>query len=469
MTTLTSTITSTNTTATFTTFTRSAAAMPLDELGPPPPFSATPSYSTLPLDNEQRLEYTPRARDSTYSDDRNGTYARRWRSAIIALSGQASNALLPVYGRAEVVEGELCLTERAGVQRIVVELEGVMTTALTNNGRTETVLVQRRHIAWDGPGSNGGSDMSECPSSVIECPGSIAFAVQFPQSYVDKKDGNRRRALPPTFEASFYQLPVLTASCAYTLRVTVTRARKRRSLIGSGERAKTYELPLLYRPRHRPHRPYTVGGSLFSTLKSQPDEWLQVTKTMEAKGEKGLSPLFCNLFVPSMQIFCIKDSIPLHLQISGPVTSFREFMPEACRAAGDELEGDTSVTPTDSPRTRRASLILDPTRVHDVLHPRHKQNVAAPVARPTIRVSIMRQVFAEVNGTKTWRMLTIGAGKVTQVLPPPYDECCALDESIAVDWEGEVRCDDSVSAAGFNNGHLSVTARLSSVVDTASD
>ena len=106
-----------------------------------------------------------------------------------------------------------------------------MTTALTNNGKTETVLVQRRRTVWDVLGSNGHTDFAECP-------GSIAFAVQFPQSYVDKKEGNRRRALPPTFEASFYQLPVLTATCAYTLRVTVTRMKKRRSLIRTGERAK---------------------------------------------------------------------------------------------------------------------------------------------------------------------------------------------------------------------------------------
>ncbi|KAL1718843.1 hypothetical protein EV715DRAFT_200178 [Schizophyllum commune] len=455
MTTLTSTITSMNptTSTSITTLTRTAAAMPLDELGPPPPFSATPSYSTLPLDNEQRLEYTPRARDSTYSDDRNGTYARRWRSATIALSGQASDALLPVYGRAEVVEGELCLTERAGVQRITVELEGVMITALTNNGRTETVLVKRRHTAWDALGNSGGPELAECP-------GSIAFAVQFPQSYVDKRDSNRRRALPPTFDASFYQLPVLTATCAYSLRVTVTRVRKRRSLIGSGERSKIYEIPLLYRPRHRPQRPYTVRGCLFSTLKSQPDEWLQITKTMEPKEEKSLPPLFCNLIVPSMQIFCIKDSIPLHLQISGPITTFREFMPVAC-SAKDGPDEAVNASPNASPRTKRASLVLDPARMQDVLHPRHKQNtVPVPVAQPTIRVSVMRQVFAEVNGTKTWRMLTIGTGKVTRLSPPPYNVSCAPDESITVDWEGEVRCDESVSAAGFNNGHLSVTVSL---------
>ena len=65
-----------------------------------------------------------------------------------------------------------------------------------------------------------------------------------------------------------------------------------------------------------------------------------------------------------------------------------------------------------------------------------------------------------MNGTKTWRMLTIGTGKVTQLSPPPYDQSCAPEESIAVDWEGEVRCDESVSAAGFNNGHLSVTVSL---------
>lgn len=103
-----------------------------------------------------------------------------------------------------------------------------------------------------------------------------------------------------------------------------------------------------------------------------------------------------------MQIFCIKDPVPLHLQISGPISTFRHFMPGACRAAGDESEGATIVTPNGSPRMKRASLVLDPTRVHDVLHPRHKQNTAAPLPQPTIRVSVMRQVFAEVIGTSAF-------------------------------------------------------------------
>ncbi|KAL1741845.1 hypothetical protein HDZ31DRAFT_44545, partial [Schizophyllum fasciatum] len=438
---------------------QTAAAMSSDELAPPLTLSATPSYSTLPLDNERRLEYTPRRWESDVDEEQIGTYTRGWRSATIALSAQAADVMLPVYDRAGLVAGELCLKERTGVHRIIltrsIQLEGLMTTALTNNGKTETVVARRQDVVWDALGS--------ADSGGAVCPGAIPFAVQFPRTYVD---GDRRRALPPTFQATFLAVPMLTATCAYRLRVTVARGRKRiGTLIAGGERSKVYDLALVYRPRSRPHRPLANRMPFLSSLKSQPDEWLQITKSMGARGDKRLPSLCCSLFVPSVQVFCIEDAIPLHLQVSGPASSFREFMPSIHHSAGDrEPDRDTDTIVTSSaPPTRSATHSLQHTSTHPSFHvalrmdhrPKQSAEDLAP-ARPSIRVSIMRQVYAEVNGTKTWRMLTLGIGKVSPLSPPPYESLCASDGLIAADCEGEVRCEDSVSAAGFSNGHLSV-------------
>ncbi|TRM69302.1 hypothetical protein BD626DRAFT_421416 [Schizophyllum amplum] len=453
--------------------------------------SAVPSYSSLPLADEQRLEYTPRSWEIGLGDH-TSTYSRYWRSAIVALSAQAPGAVLPVYGRGDTIEGELCLTERAGVQRIEVQLFGLMTAALMNNGKTETVVAQRQRVVWEARAGN--TEVSKCPSTV-------AFALQFPQTYVDKRD-DHRRSLPPTFEAIFTRLPMLTATCAYKLRISVTRL-KRRSLIGSGERSKMYELPLLYRPRNRPARPCMRSASLSSSLKSQPEEWTQIVKTMNAKDDKGLPSLYCNVFLPSVQVYYVRDSIPIHVQVAGPVSSFREFMPSLYPT--DDNQVDDAVNADKADRRRRLSSIfrgasqgVENSNTDSPLNWRSKLFSSAdtfPQAEvgaspllvrqhaqqqafagqpgsagrsPSIRVSIMRQVYAEVNGVKTWRMLTLGQGTVTQLSPPPYDVPCIPNDVVAIDWEGDVRCQDLTSTVGFNNGHVTVVDFLALSIIPAS-
>ena len=39
-----------------------------------------------------------------------------------------------------------------------------------------------------------------------------------------------------------------------------------------------------------------------------------------------MAPIDCHLFIPSVQIYAVSDTIPLHLQLRAPLKSLRAFM-----------------------------------------------------------------------------------------------------------------------------------------------
>ncbi|THH20605.1 hypothetical protein EW146_g778 [Bondarzewia mesenterica] len=181
---------------------------------------------------------------------------------------------------------------------------------------------------------------------------------------------------------------------------------------------------LVYHPRSRPLRSILPCPFPFlSTVKSLPDEWHQVITTIPSMPGSTAVPINCLLFIPEAQIYCISASIPFYLQLCAPVESLRAFM---------------YPTPPPTSKLRRAKSF-------------------DPSAKPSVLVSIVRQVIAIVGGAREQRSTVLGEGKLCPLPPgastplhsPP-------DGSETLNWEGTVRCRKDVRCGGFSVGNLVV-------------
>lgn len=61
----------------------------------------------------------------------------------------------------------------------------------------------------------------------------------------------------------------------------------------------------------------------------------------------------------------------------------------------------------------------------------------------------------KVNGTKSWRNIVLGEGKMYPV-QAQYHACPGAESYAeqALDWEGELKCNGDVTVGGFNSGPL---------------
>lgn len=149
-----------------------------------------------------------------------------------------------------------------------------------------------------------------------------------------------------------------------------------------------------------------------------------------------LLTLFVQLYIPSVQVFAFSDIIPFHLQLRAPVPSLRAFL-----IGGPHLEQRPS-------RKQRRSA--------------SGGNGAGPGAAASVRVYLYRQITVEVRGQKAWRTCVLGEG-VLRSLPPPAEHGDGVLG--ALDWDGEVRCNEDVKVGGFHAGKLNVKVRIPSPID----
>jgi len=147
---------------------------------------------------------------------------------------------------------------------------------------------------------------------------------------------------------------------------------------------------------------------------------------MTTRPNSNIEPIHCHLFVPSVQIFALSDTIHFHVQLTGPLSSLRHFLPP----------------PT-----------LEPVASSTVSTKFNKKRNCIP-PKPTIRVFLLRQITVEVRGQKAWRDRNLGEGKLWPLPPgassvnsPHWDS-----QEASLDWEGEVRCRENITIGGFNAG-----------------
>ncbi|KAI0315894.1 hypothetical protein OF83DRAFT_1084650 [Amylostereum chailletii] len=363
------------------------------------PSTASPSYSTQPRPDEQRLAQTARKKRPT----RIGTMARSNDFMTVALKDLEMPATLPTFRRSGVVSGDVEFNSVQGIVSVTAKLEGTLHVGESSSAKYH--FFSCSSTVWKADG----------PSSI--CPSVLPFECTFPESY---KDGEQTRLLPPSYS---YSDGNFIAGCEYSLIIRVTRTGK-----FLWRSPKTLSVKLLYAPKSRPHQPILSCPFPFnSTIKTLPEEWHQVSSSVTPKANSKFKPIECDLFIPAVQIYAIQDTIPFFLQLRAPTTSLQAFF---------------RPTPTGSALRRWRST-------------------GEASKAPTMRVYLKRQVVANTGGHRSVRSHTIGEGVLCPLppsavggVPPLHRPGDGID---SVEYEGELQCTPDVSVGGFSAGKLLVT------------
>ncbi|KAG9315840.1 hypothetical protein JVU11DRAFT_3489 [Chiua virens] len=365
--------------------------MECDTVPPYTPSPPSPGYSSELLPGEQTVEFTRRVSSRPPC----GVYRRITDLLTIILREQHPDSMYPIYGRGGVIQGDVILgdTPVDNITSLTLKLEGHLVLH-ASGAPISTMFLSKSHVLWNAAHGH-------C------CPRVIPFGVAVPLTF---NDGGHARALPPTFESGEPQV-----ACSYSLSIELSRPRQFLSFLKGNEAIK---VPILYRPRSRPQLPMLPTDLPFmSTVKTSPEEWHEAMCTVPMTKGSGLAQIECLLFIPSVQIYALSDTIPFHLQIRGSSASLVPFLEQS--QVGQQNGG------------------------------------------VTIRVYLLRQMIAKVHGQSAAACITLGEGKMepSQSLPSSHHAFLRhpLNEGLdSLDWDGVLRCGEDVTVPGFSTSQISV-------------
>ncbi|KAF5346406.1 hypothetical protein D9758_012756 [Tetrapyrgos nigripes] len=380
------------------------------------PPSSPPSFSPHIIEGERSLLYTERT-----SHAATGTFTMNAGNISIALTEQDEDSPLPVYSQRGVVAGSVNFEDCTNVRAVILKFQGRLRLSVTgSNASSSTIKVlSEAFLLYSGDASPESSS----------CPRSIPFSVIFPSTF---SDGTREISLPPSYEGTFTGIPGIYAKCEYNLKVVIKTTK---SLPWNKE--KKIIVPLNYCPRKRPPQPIIPRLDLFSSIKTVPEEWFQTTATLKGRADSQLLPLETHFLLPSVRSFGLSDTIPFHIQITGPLSSLRVLLSHLSteRLAGLELN-----------RPKDPYIMI-------------------------MSVIIMREIYVQVNRQVVWKHCVIGKG-VLRAIPPQFDSDCSNlgsssrddgpisglmpDVGQSIDWEGEIRCQEDVKVGSFDAGKVSL-------------
>jgi len=345
-----------------------------------------PPYSAEPSVGEECL-----SRPSPGRSPRTGEFTKTNGRITLTLKEQTDNSPEPTYAPNDLVTGTIWIQGSESVTEVVLKLFGRVDLAASNGGQPSE-LVKDTYTVWND-------------NMRFLCPPSIPFSFIFPSTF---KDGDETWPLPPSIRITPPGKPFTYVKCTYTISVVVSTALHPRFSLWRGE--KTLSVTVNFRPTASPSRPITPDTDLLPTVKTAPEEWYQILCNVGHQLE--LKNIHCSLFIPSALTYGLLDSIPFHLQISGPAAILLGL-----------------IRPSAGSKTKSQN----PVRVH-----------------------LIRRVSLFVRGEKQHREISIGEGGLS-ILPPPisYSEKLSPHEA-AIDWAGVVQCDDSTTAGTFDSGALYV-------------
>ncbi|KAJ6585316.1 hypothetical protein B0H19DRAFT_1109202 [Mycena capillaripes] len=344
-----------------------------------PPYTAEPSLG------EECL-----SRPSSSRSPRTGEFTAGNGRITLTLKEQPDNSLVPTYAPNDLVTGTIWIQGCESVTEVVLKLSGRMDLAASNGGQPRE-LVRDSYTVWND-------------SLRFLCPASIPFSFIFPTNFKDTV--GQSWPLPPSIRITPPGKPFIYVKCTYSISVVVSTALHPRFSLWRGE--KTLSVAVNFNPIAYPPRPIMPDISLLPTIKTASDEWYQILCNVGNQ----LQPknVHCSLFIPSALIYGLSDSIPFHLQISGPAATLLGLVRPSGRYTTEKR----------------------------------------------VRVHLMRRVSLFVCGETQHRCLSMGEGALS-VLPPPIS-CFEEPNSheAAIDWAGTVRCDASITAGTFDAGALYV-------------
>ncbi|KAJ7488363.1 hypothetical protein FB451DRAFT_1227118 [Mycena latifolia] len=347
------------------------------------PSAVVPSYSPEPGLDERLIERAPHSKSRTPA----GNYIQKSGRDIVVLADQEENAEAPSYGRHGHINGFVSVESREAVSKVVLTLKGKIDVAIVEGGSLSKTVLDQHFVLW--PAQQYGS--STCPSTV-------PFSTVLPATFAHE---NATYPLPPSYGASFITSGGVDVKVSYTLSVVVTRTRKLNFMSAKN----TTSVRFTYAPRTRPGRPIQPAISdFFTDIKVMPEEWRQTTTMLapKPKPKSALAPVHLHLFIPAAEIFALGDTIPFHVQLTGPVESLRAFLPT------DAQKG------------------------------------------PGIRVSLLRQLLAGHTGS-----IRFTAAHGTLASAPPGANASTSDvHNASLDWSGEILCRNDIQVGTFDAGVL---------------
>ncbi|KAF7364905.1 hypothetical protein MVEN_00361000 [Mycena venus] len=264
-----------------------------------------PPYSAEPSAGEECL-----SRPSVARSLRTGQFTKTNGRITLTLKEQADGSPAPTYGPNDLVTGTIAIQGSESVTEVVLKLFGRLDLAASNGGQP-TELVNDSYTVW--------SDNMR-----FLCPASIPFSFIFPSTF---KNGDQTWPLPPSIRITPPGKPFTYVKCTYTMSVIVSTALHPRFSLWRGE--KTLSVAVNVRPTSFPPRPITPDTNLLLMVKTAPDEWYQILCNVGRQLE--LANIHCSLFIPSVLIYGLSDTIPFHLQISGPAAMLQKSCTTVCR------------------------------------------------------------------------------------------------------------------------------------------
>ncbi|KAJ7069524.1 hypothetical protein C8F01DRAFT_1363695 [Mycena amicta] len=356
-----------------------------------------PSYTPQPSLGEESLSRSTLGRVPPA-----GEFTTTNGSITLTLKHQLPHATVATYAPTELVTGSIQIQAPKSVTEVILKVTGRMDLAAALGGRRRDI-VKESYTVWHN-------------NLRFMCPPSIPFSFIFPSTFTDEESG-ACCPLPPTMLVKPPERPFIYAKCSYAISVLVSTALHPKFSLWRGE--KILDVAVNVRPIASPSRPILPDPNLLTTVKSTPEEWHQVLCTLGSQlRHRGVD---CSLFIPSSQTYALDDTIPFHLQVTGPAAMLRGLV----------------TTPTPTPRATSPT----PT-TSESSHSRSKSPVASSSPSRPVRVYLLRKINLVIRGDRMHRSITLGEGLLS-TLPPPI----SITESrfvhahahAQIDWGGEIR------------------------------
>ncbi|KAJ7143026.1 hypothetical protein C8R44DRAFT_846717 [Mycena epipterygia] len=179
-----------------------------------------------------------------------------------------------------------------------------------------------------------------------------------------------------------------------------------------------------------PYVPPIDNIFFMGTVKDCPEEWFQRPIIIPANAGSQFVSIVCDflsqLYLPRRSVFRTTDTIPFHVQMSGPMDSLRDLF------IGRDV---------DQPKSGKSS----------------------PEA-PVIHVFILRQVTVNIGTiVENNKRIILGEGlsaSVPSAIQNSVQQSPHQSSSETLNWSGELRCQEGRVVEGFETANISISVRL---------
>ncbi|KAG6850432.1 hypothetical protein H0H93_013304 [Arthromyces matolae] len=364
-----------------------------------------PSYSAEPANDEQTLQRNGSGQTPQLPT---GIYTQTSGNLTVKLFQQREGASIPTYGRQGIVNGLLQIKNPKSTILIVMKVDGKLDT-LTSTGGTTTVLLNRSYTLWRKNNATNNQLLDAVEISYV-----------LPTTFLYRGAKNHLHQLPPSFRVE-ENGSIFFVRSYYSITISVSRALHR----SVGFLTTTDE------PRSRANRPILSTPAFYSTLKTCPEEWHQAISGFQSKSAKDQSQIQLNahLFIPVSRVYALSDTIPFHIQLTGPLDTLQRFITRR------QQRGPTATLPSSSSSTY--------TEGHS--------NVEIKI---TIRrsVQIESQVQDHHTSSSSSKDHIIADGEVWEVPP----SLCEVGVGAHLDWQGKLRLREDCEVGSFQAGNVNI-------------